>query len=314
MEQYPIDYNTISNTSIHYGDSVYILAKSHSSTNYTLCSMQSYLNPNCSTQYNVSGTTGGVLVSHCEDPMDQYSYSRVNHSAGYDMSKDWATVASQWASALSLNDGVSNGNSSNARLLTQLVLTNDSLSPVAPSVGEALAVLSGCMLLLVSLNLPGRISKPSQVANSFTGHELRALCYLLEISFENHIRKLRELPSRYPLSTIYIWIHAVMASHPLLSRSSPRLRHQRLLPALPCLHAGFRHRFHRATEPLRPGAGQSHVRRPKGKLRGRTRRRTVKGRLLREEGGGDRSYVYFGRNGRQWEGRVEHAKQIYPQQ
>jgi hypothetical protein len=63
-------------------------------------------------------------------------------------------VASEMALALSLNDGTFEGKSSNARLLSQLLLRSPTLSPQRPSLAEALAVLSGCTLLQSTLDAP----------------------------------------------------------------------------------------------------------------------------------------------------------------
>jgi hypothetical protein len=63
-------------------------------------------------------------------------------------------VASQWAFALSLNDGTLNANASNARLISQLVPTQPELPGNKPSIAEALAVLAGCTLLLGTTAAP----------------------------------------------------------------------------------------------------------------------------------------------------------------
>lgn len=64
----------ITNTTVSGSDSIYILSKSAATANYTLCQLRSFLTPNCSTRFNVSGTTGGHMVAHCEDPDDVTSY------------------------------------------------------------------------------------------------------------------------------------------------------------------------------------------------------------------------------------------------
>jgi hypothetical protein len=64
------------------------------------------------------------------------------------LSKDWVDLAKEWATAISLNDGELYANSSNARLLTQLIATQPSLPMLKPSLAEALAVLAGSVLLL----------------------------------------------------------------------------------------------------------------------------------------------------------------------
>ena len=68
--------------------------------------------------------------------------------------EDWVDVASEWGLSLSLNDGIMNGASANARLLTQLIPTSAALDPSLPSISEALAVLAGGTLVLSSLDSP----------------------------------------------------------------------------------------------------------------------------------------------------------------
>lgn len=55
---------------------------------------------------------------------------------------------------LSLTAGFSDGNASNARILTQFILTANELNPALPSLAEALAVLSGCTLIESSIDSP----------------------------------------------------------------------------------------------------------------------------------------------------------------
>ncbi|TAQ87051.1 hypothetical protein B7494_g4637 [Chlorociboria aeruginascens] len=150
---YPIDFNSITNVSVLNSDSIYLLIKSAATTNYTICQMRSFLSPSCSTQFNVSGMARGTLQSHCEDPEDTMAYSKSVLDAPISRNKDYAAVISQWALALSLNTGITNANASIARLLSQLVPTMPhsaaiQLSSNLPSIGEALATLAGCTLLL----------------------------------------------------------------------------------------------------------------------------------------------------------------------
>jgi hypothetical protein len=75
LSQLPIDFNILTNALVVGSDSVYILGKSPK-TNYTLCQLRSWLSVNCSTHFDVSGTTGGHMQAHCEDPDDVNSYHR----------------------------------------------------------------------------------------------------------------------------------------------------------------------------------------------------------------------------------------------
>lgn len=153
----PIDYNSILNVSVAQSDSNYILLKSSATSDYTLCQMRSWLSSDCSTQYNVSGTSGGHLRSHCELPQDGLAYKNsVPNSPAFATSSDYREVAAQLLTSLALNTGVSNANASSTRLLSQLTpvlekgATKFTLSPIMPSLAEALAVISGSSLLLSS--------------------------------------------------------------------------------------------------------------------------------------------------------------------
>ena len=111
--------------------------------------MRSFLYPNCSTHHDVSGTAGGsTLTSHCDDPNDKQAYALSVPNSPISASEDWVNIAFEWAASVALMDGIVNGNASIARLLTQLVPQTYALSPLTPSISEALAVLVGSTLLL----------------------------------------------------------------------------------------------------------------------------------------------------------------------
>ena len=149
----PLPYNTVLNTTGWYADSVYLLATSPTGE-YTMCSLRSSLTTSCSTQYNAS-ISGGSMSAHCEDPKDKLAYklSYTNATDGV-IVPDWQAVATEWAKSISLNDGITDAQASNARLLTQLIPTTQCLNPFLPSIAEALAVLSGCTLLMSSIDTP----------------------------------------------------------------------------------------------------------------------------------------------------------------
>lgn len=133
-------------------DSIYILVKSPNTTDYTMCQMRSYVTPVCSTYYNVSGTEGGHLQSHCEDPDDKMKYSESAPGAQNVRSTDWRNVATGWSTATSMNDGLNNNNASIARLISQLVIPTPvsgdvKLNTTLPSLSEMLAVMVGNTLL-----------------------------------------------------------------------------------------------------------------------------------------------------------------------
>lgn len=151
--KYPIAFNTILNTTKSYVDSIYLLLASPTSS-YTLCSIRQSQTPNCSTEYRAS-MSGGVLSSRCEDPHDDLAYRRSDSKATNGvLSRDWINVAYDWATALSLNAGISDGNAANARLLSQLTPTTNVLNPSLPTIAEALAVLAGSTLLKSAIDAP----------------------------------------------------------------------------------------------------------------------------------------------------------------
>ena len=149
----PMPYNTVFNNSGWFTDTIYVLANS-STTAYMMCAIRVAQTPVCSTTYkNIMGEQS--LVTQCNDPMDELAYSRtVPNATDGVWIPDWAAVGTEWGEAISLGVGVSNGNASNARLLTQLVPTNYSLNPAMPSIAEALAVLAGCTLILSAQDAP----------------------------------------------------------------------------------------------------------------------------------------------------------------
>lgn len=158
----PIEYNTILNHSGPYGRSaIYLLGKPPAATtaDYFLCAIKTYQTPNCSTRYNVS-RSGATLEALCEDETDdmQYFKSLGNATQGA-VNLDWVEGATDWANSLSLNAGITDGDASNARLLTQLGIAEgaadtDLLSAMHPSPAEALAVMAGCTLLMGTQDTP----------------------------------------------------------------------------------------------------------------------------------------------------------------
>jgi len=151
----PKAYNTVTNVSVlTYTDSMYVLGASPSGSSYMMCSLRASLTPNCSTNYHAS-MSGGFLKTHCDDPTNKLAYSNSMPDANNgNYSKDWVNVASEWSSALSLNNGIFDGDAAIARLLTQLIPTTPALDTSLPSIAEALAVLAGNTLLLSAISSP----------------------------------------------------------------------------------------------------------------------------------------------------------------
>lgn len=118
-----------------------------------MCRTKAGLTPSCSTRYQATGS-GGSLQSYCEDPNDPLQFWRGNESRVATTSLDWHDVATEAFNSLSLNNGVTDGASSNARLLTQLMLRDLDLDPALPSPAEAISVLVGCTLLMGAQDSP----------------------------------------------------------------------------------------------------------------------------------------------------------------
>ena len=154
----PQPFNTILNYSSFplVTDSLYVLSMSNDSNDkpYALCSLRASLTPECSTVYH-STMSGGTLYTHCEDADNRLAYSKSQPSITSGVYKeDWRDVAAQWAIALSLGAGVNDADASNARLLSQFIPTEWSLSPKLPSIAEALAVMASCTLLMSTSDAP----------------------------------------------------------------------------------------------------------------------------------------------------------------
>ncbi|KAL4875706.1 hypothetical protein BJY04DRAFT_154368 [Aspergillus karnatakaensis] len=152
----PKPYNTILNVTVPYSsDAVYLLGASPDEVKpeYFLCSLKAKQSPLCTTRYKVAAS-GSHIWTVCEE----------NHSLQYNLrnpdaldgvwAKDWKYIASEWGFTLSLNTGISDGSSSNARLLMEFVPTRAPLDAHLPSISEALAVLAGNTLLMSSENAP----------------------------------------------------------------------------------------------------------------------------------------------------------------
>ncbi|KAI1211544.1 uncharacterized protein F4807DRAFT_393002 [Annulohypoxylon truncatum] len=157
FQLYPIAYNMITNTSVSMSVDIYILAKSNFTDDYTLCQLESWLTPKCSTEFDLSGISGGYMRAHCENPANANSYEAGSGNTDFDVnapapSIDWRNLADQWRLSMDLNGGVQNNNASNARILTNLILNSTSLDPRLPSMAEALAVLASSTLVAGTLS------------------------------------------------------------------------------------------------------------------------------------------------------------------
>jgi hypothetical protein len=169
--KYPKPFNTIMNHTVPWGrPSIYLLGQggpaddgSDATGTYALCKIDVSITPECSTRYNVTGS-GGTMEALCEGRAGNMAYIKSQPDALRHISiADWRDIGTDWSNSLSLNTGIMDGNASNSRLLTQLMLMPKNPDPKAlqvdlsqalPSMAEALAVMSGCTLLKAMLDAP----------------------------------------------------------------------------------------------------------------------------------------------------------------
>ncbi|KAK7409330.1 hypothetical protein QQX98_008509 [Neonectria punicea] len=176
FQLYPYDFNLLTNATVTGSDAIYTLGKTANFNNYTVCQLRSWTSPNCSTQFNISGTTGASMKAHCEDPNDPDSYLRsFDGDQGWSApSLDWRWLADQWRLSMDMNAGTMNSNASNARILTQLALQEPKLPTSLPSIAEALAVYASSIVVIGSIDTPFRhywdYDDPSNVVTGGPGH------------------------------------------------------------------------------------------------------------------------------------------------
>ncbi|KAF5577764.1 hypothetical protein FPCIR_11922 [Fusarium pseudocircinatum] len=158
FQMYPFDFNLLTNATVYAADAIYTLGKSPESKNYTVCQLRSWVSPNCSTEFNISGIAGASMKAHCEDDGDENAYRRSFPSdQGWSApSLDWKWLADQWRLSMDLNGGSVNNNASNARILTQLSLHEPKMPASYPSLAEALAVYSSSLIMISAIDTPFR--------------------------------------------------------------------------------------------------------------------------------------------------------------
>ncbi|OBS28699.1 hypothetical protein FPOA_02637 [Fusarium poae] len=158
FQMYPFDFNLLANATVYAGDAIYTLGKNAKSKNYTLCQLRSWVSPNCSTEFSISGTAGAHMNAHCEDDQDENAYRRsFPADQGWSLpSLDWKWLADQWRLSMDLNGGSVNNNASNARILTQLALHKPKMPASHPSMAEALAVYSSSLIMISAIDTPFR--------------------------------------------------------------------------------------------------------------------------------------------------------------
>lgn len=159
----PLPFNTILNNTGRWPNPyIYLIGQGGpdetesipNNDDYFMCRLKAGMTTNCSTYYTATGS-GGTMTAHCEDPNEPMTYIKFNSSRQETTSSDWFNVATSAMNSLSLNTGVTDGDASNSRILTQFQLQNmDGLDPSLPSPAESLAVMFGCTLLIGAQDSP----------------------------------------------------------------------------------------------------------------------------------------------------------------
>jgi hypothetical protein len=156
----PLPFNTVYNVTEPFGtNAVYLLATPPDTVavNYhALCSLKASQYPNCTSFYNAS-ESGGSLSVHCDsDPGNSIPYVKSDSSAvpGF-IEQNWKDIGAEWIRSTALSHGVNDANASIARLVTQMIPSYEldvptTLSPMLPSIAEALGVLAGCTMVMSS--------------------------------------------------------------------------------------------------------------------------------------------------------------------
>ncbi|KAI1869263.1 uncharacterized protein JN550_005893 [Neoarthrinium moseri] len=137
----PMAHNLVTDRQwkIEGADATYLMAKSTSTSNYTLWEM-------------------GVSCRHPDAPWEannpdfaiQY-YDPTRNMTPTMKSPDWRNLTVEWSKSMGLNGGAQDNNASHARLLTDLILNKPELPPNMPSLAEALAVYASSVLVTGSI-------------------------------------------------------------------------------------------------------------------------------------------------------------------
>ncbi|KAJ4412042.1 hypothetical protein N0V82_008886 [Gnomoniopsis sp. IMI 355080] len=168
FQMFPSDYNTIANDTGTLSDSVYVLGKKFGMDNYTLCQLHSWPAIQCSTRFNVSGTSSMAMSADCAQDVDYFPENATLFKSNPDAyvhtmafgseysasSRDWKDMLQEWTLGISLNGGLNNDNAAVARILTELALSTSQLNDTLPSLAEALASLVANTLITGALDTP----------------------------------------------------------------------------------------------------------------------------------------------------------------
>ncbi|KAF3913527.1 hypothetical protein ABW20_dc0102041 [Dactylellina cionopaga] len=156
----PIEKNSIIATPL--GDpSVYLLTRAPGlGAHYVMCSMKSFVTPNCSSEFQAFESSGNATANcRLDNPLAFKEVLRGQNVSTIDYPIEGAPgapvqdlpypffkdIAMNVLLATSLNTGVTDGNASITRFLSQLAVDtrNGDLDPSRPTLAEALAVLLG---------------------------------------------------------------------------------------------------------------------------------------------------------------------------
>lgn len=174
FQMFPSDNNTIANDTGILSDSVYVLGKKFGMDNYTLCQLHSWPAIQCSTRFNVSGTSSMAMSADCAQDVDYFPENATSFTSNPDAyvhtmasgseysasSGDWKDMLQEWTLGISLNGGLNNDDAAVARILTELALSTGQLNDTLPSLAEALASLVANTLITGALDTPFVVSSP----------------------------------------------------------------------------------------------------------------------------------------------------------
>lgn len=285
FSRYPSRYNTLLNQTFFYGrESIYLLGRDPDvdTETYSLCQMKVSLTPNCSTTYNAAQDSAS-LSSTCDPDHDNMAYIHSDpkaQSGAATVSINWPWIGSEWANSLSLNNGITDGRASIARILTHLILKEPKLSPDQPSLAETLAVLAGSTLLMgtqdAQMDMDWVSPLPSPPLPSTPTNPQKSVPRRIHPPHPRN-RKLQRHP---PRAHLRLGPHG-RAPKALLPRPGRRLPHQPPLPLLLPLPPRPRHRLLGAAQPLLAGRQLAARGRHGRLLRRRPTRPAVELRVVR---------------------------------
>lgn len=89
--QYPADYNFLTNSSVYMSDAIYMMGKSPSTDNYTMCELRSWMSPECSSRFDVSGRSGATMKAECEDDASSEVYRN-----SWPEGAEWSPPSMDW--------------------------------------------------------------------------------------------------------------------------------------------------------------------------------------------------------------------------